>query len=55
MSLIIPVTQRRKATVPMKFSHRLFQEFFTARYVRKNAQPSDGLQVSVRNLLEEMS
>jgi len=55
VSLIVPVTQRRKATVPMKLSHRLFQEFFTARYVSKNAHPSDGLPVSVRNLLAEMS
>jgi len=32
VSLLVPVTQRRKANVPMRFSHRVFQEFFAARH-----------------------
>lgn len=33
LSLLMPVTQRRKTSVPLRFSHRVFQEFFTARHL----------------------
>lgn len=54
-SLLFPVTQRRLVSVPVKFSHRAIQEYFTARHVRGTGIASSELPKPVQHLLSEMS
>ena len=53
VSLLIPVTQRRRSNVPIRYSHRVFQEYFTAlissstSLLRRLQQPQVPLYVSM--------
>jgi hypothetical protein len=54
VSLLMPVTQRRKANVPIRFSHRVFQEFFTARHLLGKGTIAASIPTSVAQLMADL-
>lgn len=54
VSLLVPVTQRRKANVPMRFSHRIFQEFFTARHLLSAGMEPEEAPPSIAQLMAQL-
>jgi hypothetical protein len=54
VSLLVPATQRKRHSVPLKFSHRAFQEYFTAVHVLRQGLDDIGFPAPVRSLVREL-
>ncbi|MDP1961008.1 MAG: hypothetical protein Q8K93_02280 [Reyranella sp.] len=54
VSLLLPITQRRKANVPMRFSHRIFQEYFTARHAVREKMTPDAVPAAIAKLMFDL-
>lgn len=54
-SLLVPVSERRSAHVPVKFCHRTFQEYFTARHAQRTGIDPMRLPEPVRRLLADLN
>jgi hypothetical protein len=54
-SLLVPVSFRRDdRELQLKFVHRLFQEYFVARWVRRQGVGANRYPIAVRDLLKEL-
>jgi len=53
VSLLVPTNVRFRGSVPIRFSHRGFQEYFLARHAVETGEPIDRYPGSVRDLAEE--
>ena len=54
VSLLVPTAARHRGTVPIRFSHRSFQEYFLARHICDHRLPVDRYPRSVRAMAEEL-
>ena len=54
VSLLIPATVRYRGEVPVRFTHRAFQEYFLARYLFEAGEPPDLYPTGVQNYWREM-
>lgn len=54
VSLFIPATVRHRGEVPVRFTHRAFQEYFLARYLLEAGEAPDLYPIGVQNYWREM-
>jgi hypothetical protein len=55
VSLLVPVAVRHRSEVPLRFTHRAFQEFFLARHLVESGVAPDRFPGEVRQFHAEMS
>lgn len=55
ISLLVPVAVRHRGEVPLRFTHRAFQEFFLARHLVESGIPPDRFPGEVRQFHAEMT
>lgn len=54
VSLLIPTTVRHRGDVPVRFTHRAFQEYFLARYLLETGEPPELFPTAVQDFWREM-
>ena len=55
VTLLLPTSVRHRGSVPIRFSHRAFQEYFLARYLVEAGAETDCYPVEVQTFCRELS